>query len=274
MLPDIDAVTRILEDVAQEEILPRFRTLESHEIQRKQSGELVTVADEAAERQIGRRLRDLLPGSMLVGEEAVAKESALMDALAGKDPVWLIDPIDGTGNFAAGRPVFAVMVALVREGTTLAAWIHDPIGMRTAVAQAGEGAWIEGERLRAAPGGAVETLEGTLHSGQFATREMARHIDSRRGRLNTVKSLRCAGQQYILLAGGQAHFSLFTKLMPWDHAPGVLIHGEAGGTGRTLDGVLYGPARRDAPALLLAPDDDSWEALHEVLFSGSPFART
>lgn len=274
MLPDPQAVTRILVETAQEEILPRFRKLESHEIQRKESGELVTVADEAAERQIGRRLLALLPGSLLVGEEAVAKEPAVMDALAGKDPVWLIDPVDGTGNFAAGKPVFAVMVALVREGRTLAAWIHDPIGRQTAVAQAGEGAWLDDKRLRAAAGGSVETLEGTLHSGQFATPEMARHIDSRRDRLNTVKSLRCAGHQYILLAGGQNHFSLFTKLMPWDHAPGVLIHGEAGGTGRTLDGEPYRPARRGAPALLLAPDEPSWRALHQVLFSGSPFVGT
>ncbi len=271
MLPDPEAVSLILAETAQEEILPRFRRLESHEIQRKESGELVTVADEVAERQIGRRLLELLPGSLLVGEEAVARESAVMEALAGRDQVWLIDPIDGTGNFAAGKPVFAVMVALVREGRTLAAWIHDPIGARTAVAQAGEGAWLDGKRLRAAAGGSVERLEGTLHSGQFATPELARHVASRRGRLNTVKSLRCAGQQYILLAGGQNHFSLFTKLMPWDHAPGVLIHGEAGGIGRTLDGMPYRPARRGAPALLLAPDEASWLALHDTLFGGSPF---
>lgn len=273
MLPDPDAVTRILEHVAREEILPRFQTLESHEVRQKESGELVTVADEAAERQIGHRLLDLLPGSLLVGEEAVAKDGAIMDALAGQDPVWLIDPIDGTGNFAAGRPVFAVMVALVRAGETLAGWIYDPIEARTAVAQSGAGAWLDGERLRVAPGGPAESLEGTLHSGQFSTPEMTRHIQSRRDRLHTVKSLRCAGHQYLLLASGRTHYSLFTRLMPWDHAPGVLIHREAGGAGRTLDGAAYSAARRGGGGLLLAPDDASWRALHEILFGDSPFAE-
>src|SRR3546814_9282988 len=58
------------------------------------------------------RLTDLLPGSLVVGEEAVHAEPALMDQLASDAPVWILDPIDGTRNFAHGRPVFAIMVAL------------------------------------------------------------------------------------------------------------------------------------------------------------------
>jgi fructose-1,6-bisphosphatase/inositol monophosphatase family enzyme len=102
---------------------------------------------------------------------------------------------------------------------------------------------------------------------------MTRHIQSRRDRLHTVKSLRCAGHQYLLLASGRTHYSLFTRLMPWDHAPGVLIHREAGGAGRTLDGAAYSAARRGGGGLLLAPDDASWRALHEILFGDSPFAE-
>ena len=271
---DPDAVTEILVEVGQEIVLPRFRSLEEHEVQTKASGELVTVADEAAEAEIGRRLLALLPNSLLVGEEAVAKRPAVMEALAGEDPVWVIDPIDGTGNFAAGRPLFAVMVALARGGETLAAWIHDPVGRRTAVAQRGSGAFMEGARLAVAPGGPLNGLTGTLHAGTFAKPEMKRQIDSRRSRLKVGRSLHCAGHEYIRLANADDgfHFSLFTKLMPWDHAPGVLIHREAGGVGRTLDGQTYGPARRGGHGLLLAPDLDSWHALHAALFSGTELA--
>jgi fructose-1,6-bisphosphatase/inositol monophosphatase family enzyme len=263
MLPDPDTVTEILAEAAATEVLPRFRALEHHEVQRKDSGELVTVADVAAEQQISRRLLDLLPGSMVVGEEAVAENSGVLEAFDGEAPVWVIDPIDGTGNFAEGVACFAV---------TLAAWIHDPMKPQTAVAMAGEGAWLDGARLQTAASGPLDTLQGTLHSGMFSSPEMTRHIRSRRHLVQTLKSLRCAGHEYLRLARGETHFSLFTKMMPWDHAPGVLIHREAGGTGRTLDGATYDPARRPSPALLLAPDEASWTALHETLFGGSEFA--
>jgi fructose-1,6-bisphosphatase/inositol monophosphatase family enzyme len=272
MLPDPDTVTEILAEAAATEVLPRFRALEHHEVQRKDSGELVTVADVAAEHRISRRLLDLLPGSLVVGEEAVAENSGILEALGGEAPVWLIDPIDGTGNFAEGVACFAVMTALVRQSETIGAWIHDPTTPWTAVAMAGEGAWLDGERLQTAAGGPLDTLVGTLHSGQFSTPEMTRHIRSRRHLVQTLKSLRCAGHEYLRLARAETHYSLFTKMMPWDHAPGVLIHREAGGCGRTLDGAPYDPARRPSPALLLAPDEASWTALHETLFGGSEFA--
>jgi fructose-1,6-bisphosphatase/inositol monophosphatase family enzyme len=231
----------------------------------------VTVADLAAEQHISRRLLDLLPGSLVVGEEAVAETPQVMEALAGEAPVWVIDPIDGTGNFAEGVACFAVMTALICQGKTLAGWIHDPKDMRTAVAIAHEGAWLDGTRLQVAPGGPLESLRGTLHSGQFSSPEMTRHIRSRRHLVQTIKTLRCAGHEYLRLARGETHFSFFTKMMPWDHAPGVLIHGEAGGTGLTLDGAAYDACRRPSPALLLAPDEPSWRALHETLFGDKHF---
>jgi fructose-1,6-bisphosphatase/inositol monophosphatase family enzyme len=272
MLPDPEIVAEMLTEAAATEILPRFRKLERHEVQRKDTGELVTVADVAAEQQISRRLLDLLPGSLVVGEEAVAEEPGKLEALAGAAPVWVIDPIDGTGNFAEGVACFAVMTALVRQGATVGAWIHDPTSLQTAAAMAGEGAWLDGQRLQVSAGGPVASLRGTLHSGMFSTPDMTNHIRSRRHLVQTVKSLRCAGHEYLRLARAETDFSLFTKMMPWDHAPGVLIHREAGGTGRTLDGAPYAPARWPSPALLLAPDEASWAALHETLFGGSEFA--
>lgn len=273
MLPDPETVSAILAEAAAEEILPRFRALQNHEVQRKDSGELVTVADVAAEQHISRRLLELLPGSLVVGEEAVAETPRIMEALGGDAAVWVIDPVDGTGNFAEGKACFAVMAALIRGSRTLAAWIHDPNDERTAVAMAGEGAWLNGTRLCAAPGGPIDSLKGTLHSGQFSSPEMTRHIKTRRHLVQTLKTLRCAGQEYLRLARGETHFSLFTKMMPWDHAPGVLIHGEAGGTGLTLDGAPYDASRRPSPALLLAPDEPSWRGLHDTLFGDSDFAR-
>jgi fructose-1,6-bisphosphatase/inositol monophosphatase family enzyme len=265
-LPDPEAVARLLADVAAEEIMPRFQRLAAHEVREKAAGELVTVVDEAVERRLEAALRDMVPGALVLGEEAAAADPKVLDHLLGEDAVWIIDPIDGTGNFAEGRPIFAVMVAFVRHGEVLAGWICDPVAARTAVAVRGAGAWEEGERLRvAAPPAAPAELTGSLLAGFFGNRRLGQQIQARRDRVRAVRSVRCVGHHYLRLARGQMHFMLSTRLMPWDHAPGVLLHAEAGGHSAYFEGGAFNPARIDASGILLAPDRPSWEALQRLL---------
>ena len=264
---DHQAVSDLIAEVAAEEALPRFRALRDHEVREKSTGELVTVADVAVEQALSRRLGDLLPGSLVVGEEAVASEPDLISRLEETAPVWTIDPIDGTANFAAGKPVFAVMVALVRGGETLAAWIHDPVEDRTLTAERGGGAWLGGARLRVARADTPKAMQGTLHASTYARPEIARRVQARRAQVGAIKSLRCAGHEYLRLARGQMHFSLFTRLMPWDHVPGCLIQSEAGGVAQTLDGAAYRATSHGAAGLLLAPGAESWQALHNTLLA-------
>jgi fructose-1,6-bisphosphatase/inositol monophosphatase family enzyme len=270
---DPETVTRFVEETAAAEILPRFRRLADHEVREKEGGELVTAADVASEARLTRLLRDLLPGSQVVGEEAVAERPEVLDLLRGSDPVWLIDPVDGTANFAAGRRTFAVMVALVDKGTINAAWIHEPSLEQTAVAERGSGAWIGDRRLRAAVDVPLSDLRGTLHAGTFGGPELRRRVQQVRESIGAIPSLRCAGAEYVRLAAGELHYTLFTKMMPWDHAPGVLLFSEAGGRARTFDRQLYDPSRRDTPGLLLAPDEASWEVLHDVLFGDADWPQ-
>lgn len=270
---DPETVTRFVEETAAAEILPRFRRLADHEVREKEGGELVTAADVASEARLTRLLRDLLPGSQVVGEEAVAERPEVLDLLRGSDPVWLIDPVDGTANFAAGRRTFAVMVALVDKGTINAAWIHEPSLEQTAVAERGSGAWIGDRRLRAAVDVPLSDLRGTLHAGTFGGPELRRRVQQVRESIGAIPSLRCAGAEYVRLAAGELHYTLFTKMMPWDHAPGVLLFSEAGGRARTFDRQLYDPSRRDTPGLLLAPDEASWELLHDVLFGDADWPQ-
>jgi len=263
---DPQAVTDIIVDVAQQEILPKFQSLRDDEIQRKDGGELVTVADVASEKALTQRLQDLLVGSLAVGEEAVSSDPAVLDKLSQDDPIWIIDPIDGTSNYASGNPLFAVMVGLVRGGETVGAWIHDPCGGRTLAAQFGAGAWLAGRRLEVAAPDTPKAMRGTLHASTYASAETARQIQSRRDRVGAIKSLRCAGHEYLRLAQAEMHFSLFTRLMPWDHVPGTLIQREAGGVAMTLDGVAYRACDYRASGLLMAPDESSWQTLKETLF--------
>lgn len=270
MAPDADRVARLIEEAAAIEIMPRFRRLAAADVREKAPGDLVTIADEAVEARLTPQLTALLPGSIVLGEEAAAADGKLLDRLLDDRPVWILDPVDGTGNFAEGRAAFAVMVALVRQGEIIAGWIHDPIAGRTATAAAGEGAWLGDRRLRvAAAPSDVAAMAGVLLAGHFGSRDLGRQVAARRHRVRALPSLRCAALEYLRLAEGEMHFSLFTKLMPWDHAAGVILHREAGGHAGYLEGGSYQPSATQRSGLLLAPDPDSWQRLNDALFGAA-----
>jgi fructose-1,6-bisphosphatase/inositol monophosphatase family enzyme len=260
---DSEKVRRLIVEVADEEVMPRFEKLESGDISEKSPGDFVTVADVAAEGRVRPVVCDLLPGSLVVGEEAVAADAAILDRLAGDEFVWVVDPIDGTANFAAGIPMFAIMVALIRGGETLAGWIHDPVKRATTSALAGEGAWCAGTRLSVAAGEAAGGMSGAMGAG-LVNRRLARRLGKHSRPIGSIFDFRCAGHEYLALASGKAHFALYNRLYPWDHAPGQLIHREAGGFSARLDGSPYTP-REIAGGLLLAPDAASWRILRELL---------
>jgi fructose-1,6-bisphosphatase/inositol monophosphatase family enzyme len=266
MLPDTTEVSTLLRETAAELILPRFQHLETGDIQAKSPGDLVTVADVETEQRLTPRLRELVPGSLVVGEEATAKDPTVLDRLAGEDAVWVIDPVDGTANFAAGIPLFAVMVSFVRAGEVVQSWILDPVKDQMAVAGRGEGAWLDGERLRVAPPATPDHMSGSL-ALRYGNRQLVRKIAGRSNLVGSVFSFRCAGQEYVALASGRAHFALYHRLLPWDHAAGWLLHREAGGYSARLDRSSYTPRTHDG-GLLLTPDEASWNALHEVLIGG------
>jgi fructose-1,6-bisphosphatase/inositol monophosphatase family enzyme len=264
--PDLDRVAALIRAAAHDHILPYFEKLEAGQITEKAPGDLVTVADLRTEAALTPLLTALMPGSVVVGEEAVAKDGAVLDRLAGDADLWLIDPVDGTANFAAGLPLFACMVAFVRRGEVIASWIHDPVKDIMAVAEAGSGAFCDGKRIAVAPPVQPDQMSGSL-TLRFGNRQLVRKIAGRSNLVGSVFSFRCAGQEYLALSTGRTHFALYHRLMPWDHAPGYLLHREAGGYGRRLDRTPYTPRLHDG-GLLLTPDEASWNALHEVLIGG------
>jgi fructose-1,6-bisphosphatase/inositol monophosphatase family enzyme len=262
-LINVAQVSALIEEAAATEIVPRFGKLAVGDIREKGPNDLVTVADLAMERRLTPALADLLPGSTVVGEEAVSDDAQIQDRLNDDAPVWLIDPVDGTTNFAEGRPMIAVIVALVQRGRTIAGWIHDPLAGTTATAEQGAGAWWRGERLRVAMPTDLPAMTGPVNFKYFPP-TLREQLKARRERVGAVRPLFCAGQEYLRLASGQIQFALFWRIKPWDHAAGVLLHGEAGGYAARLDGTPYRPTDREG-GLLLAPDLASWCALDEGL---------
>src|SRR5215475_1320143 len=108
---DVNAVAALIAEVAATEIQPRFRNLASHEQREKAPGDIVTIADERAEAAMTPLLLAQVPGSIVIGEESTAKNPKLIERLTGDQVAWIVDPVDGTANFAEGKPEFVSMVA-------------------------------------------------------------------------------------------------------------------------------------------------------------------
>jgi len=271
-------VALLLRDASRAEIMPRFRRLAPDAVRAKSGPlDLVTEADEAAERVITAGLAKLLPGCVVVGEEATAADPGLLDRLAGADVALVVDPVDGTANFAAGVPLFGCMAALFLRGECVAGWIHDPLGDDTAIAIRGEGAWIEDAEgrsrgaLRVADPVPVGRMVGAVSWGWMPP-VLRAQVPARLPRLAATLNFRCAAHEYRLAAGGHAHLLVYNKLMPWDHAPGWLIHAEAGGYAAQFDGGAYDPARHRAGGLICAPDRASWEEARAALLDADAHA--
>ncbi len=261
---DMQKVASAIAEAAETEIVPRFGKLEKEDIREKAPNDLVTVADLAMEARLTELLPKLLANSIVVGEEAVSVDAAVQDRLDGDQPVWVIDPVDGTANFARANPLIAVIVALVRKGETIAGWIHDPLTNETAMAEKGGGAWWRGERQSVSKSPDVIDMIGSLSAGYFPQPQRGA-LEERRKRVAGSFPLFCAGQEYLRLVDGRHDFSLYNRIKPWDHAAGVLLHAEAGGHAAKHDGTPYRPTDRIG-GLLMANDVDAWERLRVALF--------
>jgi len=265
---NVAAIASLLREAARQDILPRFRRLAEGDIRAKTGPfDLVTEADEAAERRISAGLRAMHPGALIVGEEAASRDPSLLAAMRDAPLSFVVDPVDGTANFAAGVPLFGVMCAAIRGGETVAAWIHDPLGDDTLAAERGGGAFILGDpprRARVAEAVPVGGMLGAVSWGYMDPAAKARILPRLAGLAATV-NFRCAAHEYRLAATGGAHLLAYNRLLPWDHAPGVLIHAEAGGHAARPDGTPYSPLVHSG-GLILAPDRPSWEAAVAHLF--------
>ena len=231
------AVASLMRRVAHDIVLPRFRHLTADQVEEKSPGDLVTVADREAEVALAEGLLPLVPGSRVVGEEGVAADAGLLEGL-DSGTAWIVDPIDGTGNFAAGRAPFGVMVALCVDGEVRAGWLLDPLTDRLCHARVGEGAWLNGEPVRARESGAPLPIAG-LATSFLSTDERARLEGRAAGHLTVVPIPRCAAEQYPRLVLGENDLSVFERTLPWDHAPGALFLSEAGGRIARRDGSPY-----------------------------------
>lgn len=275
--PTQERLISIVRRAGQEIVMPNFRQLSAADVETKSSlTDLVTVADKASEAFITSEIQHAFPDWEIVGEEAVAEDPSTTDKIATADTCVIIDPIDGTWNYAHGLSEFGIILAVVVKGVTRFGLLYDPVNDDWMYANLGEGAFFQRTAMnekgkhqtpKQSPPALSFTAEPDLdkligimsvnsYTGQkkqdFALKA------SRFVRINNLPS--CPA--YRQIAQGHFHFSLTYKMLPWDHAAGVLVHTEAGGICRTLDGQEYNPAMLDGE-MLAAQSEQQWQELAE-----------
>ncbi|WP_435132063.1 inositol monophosphatase family protein [Actinacidiphila sp. bgisy144] len=233
---DVEAVVR---DVVAAEVTPRWRRLAAADVVEKNGPhDLVTTADRRAEEALTRRLPQLLPGSVVVGEEAVAADPALLELLRGDAPVWVVDPVDGTSAFVRGDEGFSTLVSLVRGGEPVASWTYAPQLGLFATARRGLGAYLDGARLRTAAD--REPLRIWISNPVFRhAEERAALARLEAAGVETVPCVTSAGLAYLEVARGIADGVAFFWEAPWDHSAGLLLVSEAGGASLTPAGAPF-----------------------------------
>jgi len=261
---DPDEVDALLRGVAAAEIMPRFRNLQAGAVYEKRPGEVVTEADIAAERWLAGRLETLLPGSLVVGEEGTEENPEVLQRMLSGH-VWVVDPVDGTQNFAEGDACFAVIVALLVEGSTVGGWIYNPVDDVICRASRQGGVRFSDQRPVPQPRGdlRIDDMRGAL--GHRARKAMA----GRSPVPELVPRYRCVGREYMDLVAGELDFVQYGfRLKPWDHLAGAFIARRAGyqaalaGSGKTYapgtDGIVDG-------SLIAAPDRASWQWIESLI---------
>ena len=198
------------------------------QIQKKGPIDLVTAADVAAERAIRELIAARLPGHSVLGEEqagGVSRQSATRCR-------WIVDPLDGTTNFAHGLALFCVSLALEVDGRIELAVVCDPMADELFVAERGQGARLNGQPIRVS---FTDTLIDSLLCTGFPysirdRRERQVQVFSKfLGRARAVRRLGSAALDLCYVAAGRFDGFWEEQLHPWDIAAGALIVEEAGG---------------------------------------------
>ena len=263
-----DALIALVRDISKAEILPRFRRLGESDIAAKTApDDLVTQADLRAEAAITEGVRALLPDATVIGEEAVETDPALLQEIDAAPLSVIVDPVDGTWNFAQGLATFGVILAVAERGEAIFGLLYDPVLDDWVVTRKGGGTWhvrADGQRERLTLGGMPrEGATGFVPLFNFEERVRLALASDIPG-MRRIWSVRCSCHEYRLMAGGRADFCLSNALKPWDHVAGALAVAEAGGAVGLLDGREYRASITSGGHLVTARSDEMLDRVRLV----------
>lgn len=244
---------QLIPDLAQQHILERFNRIG---FSFKQDGSVVTEADTAMQQAVVDVLARHWPAHQLLGEEMTTEaQQAMLDN--DSTGLWVLDPLDGTSNFASGIPVFSTSIALISQGEVQLGLIYDPVRKECFSALRGQGAWLNRQPLK------LDDTRTTLDQciAQVDMKRLPESMAVKIAALHPFASQRNFGSgalDWCWLAAGRAQLYVHGGQNLWDYLAGQLILREAGGFAQSFDGT--GVYRRTLrPRSVLA-------ALNEPLF--------
>ncbi len=204
-----------------------FGEVENLQVSIKGPGDFVTAADKRAEKTLYEELAKARPGYGFLMEEGGEIEGS------DKSHRWIIDPLDGTTNFLHGLPVFAISIALEREGQLVAGVIYNPATDDTYLTEKGQGAWYNNHRMRVS--GRRDIAEalvgcGVPHIGKAQGHSKFRaELTAVMARVHNIRRFGAASLDLAMVASGRLDAYWERDLSPWDMAAGILLVKEAGG---------------------------------------------
>lgn len=240
MLPNLEAVREVLVSLVDR----AFAQMGDIARENKEDGSFVTVMDTHLQALIYEALSTRWPAIGFLGEEMSREAQASALSYEGEQAIWVLDPLDGTTNFSTGLPLYGVSLALVVAGRSQLAVVYDPTRQECFSAQAGQGAWLNGQRLGASQrdgqprsGAVVSELSECIANVDYKrlTRDLAAQLVT----CPPYRSQRNIGAcvlEWCWLATGRIQLYLHGGQQLWDHAAGHLILLEAGGMAKTLEG--------------------------------------
>jgi len=248
---ELEQLKAIVVRAADEELLPRFTKI-GHSL--KSDGSLITEADLAMQQRLESELKALFPDYAFVGEEMSEAEQDRLMADHSR-PIWILDPIDGTRNFAAGLPSFAPSLGLLQEGEIVAGIVYDPCRKECFSAIKGQGSWLNGKPIQPLHTATALTQSIGLIDYKRLDRELACRLVTEQP-FSSQRSIGSVALDWCWLATHRCHVYLHGKQRLWDYAAGFLVFAEAGGQACTLDGeALFQPHLQPRSAVAALDED-------------------
>ena len=205
------------------------------EIEFKAKNSLVTEVDKLSEKIIIDNIKKNFPTHDVFAEES-GKD------LSDSDYLWLIDPIDGTTNYAHAYPFFSISIALEVKGEVVAGLVYDPVKDEMFTAEKGKGAFLNSEKIHVSKSDVIKhchVCTGFMHEVEWMVEENIRHFGNFIRRARAVRRDGSAALDLCYVACGRFDGFWELGLNPWDTAAAVLIVKEAGGHVCKFDGSEY-----------------------------------
>lgn len=202
----------------------------------KKDGSFATQADLESERFLVEKLKKIVPGAGFFAEES--------GKVAGNEYCWVIDPLDGTTNFAQGLPYFCISVALTQQNEPILGVIFQPVLKELFSALKGQGAFLNGQHITVSSPQRLDQSFAVVAFPYQRDEETVQKLLSVAHRAYAFRKCGAAALDQAYCAAGRFDLTLFSGLSWWDVAAGMLLIQEAGGLVQQFDGSLVGPEYR------------------------------